>query len=199
MTPASDPARSIALPRDVVRITRLSDALELYFPPLRNVGAAVGFGAFGALSIALPVAAVTGIGVTDAPGVNSWLALILIAGFALPILVFGFVFIGLAAYLVANSLTVRAGPECILTERRLFGLTVSGRTFPCSEIAALVAQRPRQFQSHFTPEARYRLIARHRDPHRGSVVVAESLPGLAATEQMGEAIAQVSGISFKTQ
>jgi len=186
------------LPRDVVRITQLPEALELYFPPLRNVGAAVGFGAFGIVSIALPVAAAAGVGITDAPGISSWLALILIASFALPILVFGFVFIGLACYLVANSLTVRAGPDRILTTRRLFGLVVSGRAVPCAEISALEAQRPRQFQSQFSPEARYRLIARHRDPKRGSVVVAESLPGVAATEQLGEVIGRVSGISFKT-
>ncbi len=186
------------MPRDVVRITQLPEALELYFPPLRNVGAAVGFGAFGIVSIALPVAAAAGVGVTDAPGISSWLALILIASFALPILVFGFVFIGLACYLVANSLTVRAAPDRILTTRRLFGLVVSGRAVPCTEISALEAQRPRQFQSQFSPEARYRLIARHRDPKRGSVVVAESLPGVAATEQLGEVIGRVSGISFKT-
>ena len=198
MTPASDSTGSIALPRDVVRITHLPEALELYFPPLRNVGAAAGFGAFGALSIALPVAAVAGVGLTDAPGVHSWLALILIAGFALPILVFGVVFIGLAVFLVANSLTVRAGRDRILTTRRLFGLIVSGRTLPCADVAALEAQRPRQFQSPFSPEVRYRLIARHRDPKRGPVVVAESLPGAAAMEHMGELIARVSGIGFKT-
>jgi hypothetical protein len=164
---------------------------------LRNVGAAAGFGAFGAVSIALPAAAAAGVALAEAPGVQSWMAMILVAGFALPLLAFGLVFIALAAYLVGNSLTVRAGPDRIVTTRRLFGLVVSGRVLACAEIAALEPQRPRQIQSQFSPETRYRLVARNRDPSRASLVVAESLPGRGAMEQLAEAIARASGVGFK--
>ena len=188
---------SMTLPHAIVRITQRPQELELYFPPLRNLGAAAGFGAFGAVSIALPAAAAAGVGLAEAPGVHSWLAMILLAGFALPVLAFGLVFLALAAYLVGNSLTVRAGPDRIATTRRLFGLVVSGRVLPCAQIAALEPQRPRQIQSQFSPEARYRIVARNRDPKGAGLVVAESLPGRAATEQVAEAIARASGIGLE--
>ena len=187
----------MTLPRGIVQVTQRPQELELYFPPWRNIGAAAGFGAFGVVSIALPAAAAAGAGLAEAPGVHSWMAMILVAGFALPVLVFGLVFVGLAAYLVGNSLTVKAGPDRIVTTRRLFGLVISGRAVPCAEIAALEPQRPRQIQSQFSPEVRYRLLARNRDPSRASLVVAESLPGRDAMERLAEAIARASGVGFK--
>lgn len=188
---------AMTLPHEIVRVTQRPQELELYFPPLRNIGAAAGFGAFGVVSIALPAAAAAGVSVAEAPGVHSWMAIILVAGFALPVLAFGVVFVALAAYLVGNSLTVKAGPDRIVTTRRLFGLVVSGRVLPCAEIAALEPQRPRQIQSQFSPEVRYRLVARNRDPRRANLVVAESLPGRAAMEQLAETIARASAIDFK--
>ena len=187
------------LPAEIVRVSQQPQELELYFPPLRNIGAAVGFGAFGAVSVALPVAAAAGVHLTDAPGVHSWLAIILIAGFALPILVFGLVFLALSAYLPANSLTVRAGPDHLATTRRVFGWVVARRMLPCAEIAALEPQAPRQFQSQFSAEARYRLVARNRDPNGPALVVAESLPGRAAMRQVAELITRSSGISLKEE
>jgi hypothetical protein len=185
------------LPHEVVRVTQRPQEVELYFPPLRNIGAAAGFGAFGALSVALPVAAAAGVHLTDTPGVHSWLAMILVAGFALPIMVFGFVFLALGAYLPANSLTVRAGADRIATTRRVFGWVIARRTLPCAEIAALEPQRPRQFQCQFSAEARYRLVARSGNPNGPAMVVAESLPGHAAMREVAELITRASGIGLK--
>lgn len=189
----------MTLPHGIVRVTQQPQGLELYFPPMRNIGAAAGFGAFGAVSIALPVAAVAGVHLTDAPGVHSWLALILVGGFALPILVFGLVFLALCAYLPANSLTVQAGPDRVATTRRVFGWVVAQRALPCAEIAALEPQVPRQFQSQFSAEARYRLVARRRDRVGPALVVAESLPGRAAMRQVAELITRASGIGLKEE
>ena len=196
-TSTDNQVRSAALSGNGVRIRRLPDELELYFPPLRNVGAAAGFGLFGALSVALPVAAIAGAGLTSTPGVQSWLAVILVAGFALPVMVLGFMFLALSVYLPANSLMVRAGTDRILTTRRVFGMVVSVRAVPCAEIAVLQPQRPRQFQSQFSAETRYRLIARNRDPKRAGLVVAESLVGRAALEQVAEIIAQASRVEVQ--
>ena len=196
-TPTHNRVQSAALSRKVVRIRHLPDELELYFPPLRNVGAAAGFGLFGALSVALPVAAIAGAGLASTPGVQSWLAVILVAGFALPVMVLGFMFLALSVYLPANSLVVRAGIDRILTTRRVFGFVVSARAVPCAEIAVLQPQRPRQFQSQFSAETRYRLIARNRDPKRPGLVVAESLAGRTALEEVAEIIAQASGIEVQ--
>lgn len=198
LPPPGDLSRSTALPHEVVRVTQLPTELVLYFPPLRNVGVALGFGAFGGLSIALTTAAIVGASLTDTPGVHSSLAVILVAGFALPVMIIGFVFLALSIYLPSNSLTVRAGTDRILTTRRMFGLVISNRTVACSEIAALQPQRPRQFQSPFSSETRYRLIARNRDPQRATIVVAESLAGRAAMERTGEIIARASGIRLQT-
>ncbi|MDH3289106.1 MAG: hypothetical protein OEP48_15470 [Betaproteobacteria bacterium] len=185
-----------ALPHGIVRVRQLPQGLEFYFPPLRNLGAAAGFGAFGALSIALPVAAAAGLGLTGGPGAQGWLMIILVGGFALPILAFGVVFIALAAYLLANSLRVMAEPDHIATVRRLFGLTLSRRTLSCSDIAAVEPLIPARFQNQFSAEPRYQLIARSRNPTQANLVIAESLPGRAAMEQMAALIAGATGIGL---
>jgi hypothetical protein len=184
------------LPHEIVRVRQLPQGLEFYFPPLRNFGAAAGFGAFGALSIALPVAAAAGLGLANGPGAQGWLVIILVGGFALPILAFGVVFIALAAYLPANSLTVMAGPDHIATVRRLFGSTLSRRTLSCADIAAVEPRIPARFQNQFSAEPHYQLIARSRNPAHADLVIAESLPGRAAMERMAALIAGATGIGL---
>jgi hypothetical protein len=180
----------------IVRVKQLPHGLEFHFPPLRNVGPAAEFGAFGALSIALPVAAAAGLGAADAPGTHGWLAIILVGGFALPILAFGVVFLGLAVYLLANSLTVTARPDQITALRRLFGLALFRRTLSCADIAAMEPLIPARFQSKFRAEPRYQLIARSRNPGQAVLVIAESLPGRAAMEQMAALIAAETGVGL---
>ncbi len=189
----------MTLPHEIVRVTERPQELELYFPPLRNIGAAAGFAAFGALSVALPIAAAAGVHLSTTPGVHSGLAMILVAGFALPIMVLGFVFLALGAYLPANSLTVRAGAHRVATTRRVFGRVIARRALPCAQIAALEPQVPRQFQSQFSAEARYRLVARSRDPNGPAMVVAESLPGRAAMREVARLITRASGIGLKEE
>lgn len=191
------PADNTALLRTVARIERLPHALQLYFPPWRNLGAAVGFSAFGALSVALPLAAMVGIGLADGPATSGWMAIILVGGFALPVMAFGIVFLALAAYLVGNSLTVSVGPDQIAVTRRLFGLTVSRRSLPRAEISAVQPQAPRHLQNQFSTRPYYRLVARGREPGNTVVVVAESLPGRPAVEQMGALIADATGIGIE--
>lgn len=184
-----------ALPREVVQIAERPGGLEFYFPPYRNTGAAVGFGAFGALSIALPLAAMAGLGLADGGSTTGWLAVVLVGGFALPVMVFGFIFLGLAAYLFGNSLTVMADFDHIAVTRRVFGLAVSRRSLNRAEISAVERQRPVYLQNQFSAEPRYRLVARHG--RRGAVLVlAESLPGRCAVEQMGALIEATTGIGI---
>jgi hypothetical protein len=185
-----------ALPHEIVRVRQLPQGLEFYFPPFRNLGAAAGFGAFGTLSIALAVAAAAGLGLTDSLGAQGWLVIILVGGFALPILAFGVVFIALAAYLLANSLTVMVRPDHIATVRRLFGLTLSRRTLFCADIPAVEPLIPARFQNQFSAEPHYQLIARSRNPAQANLVIAESLPGRAAMEQMAALIAGATGIGL---
>lgn len=183
------------LPESIVRVTPTHEGLELRFPPLRNRGAAVGFGAFGALSVALPVAAAVGMGLTEGPGAFRWLAIILVGGFALPLLAFGVVFLALAVYLLGNSLTVTVGTDRIAAVRRLFGVTLYRRTLRHAEVAAVVPLSPGRFQSRFSTEPRFQLVARSRAPGQADLVVAESLPGRATMERLAARIAGAIGVS----
>jgi len=184
------------LPLTIVRVRQLRGAVELYFPPLRNRAAAAAFGAFGALSVALPVAAAVGLGLADRPGADGWLAMVLVGGFALPVLAFGVVFLALAVYLLANSLTVTIGPDHIAAVRSLFGLDLSRRALSCADIAAVEPLIAARFQSKFSAEPRYQLVARSRHPGQAALVIAESLPGRAAMEQMAAQIAGITGIGL---
>jgi hypothetical protein len=125
--------------------------------------------------------------------------MVLVGGFALPVLAFGVVFLALAVYLLANSLTVTAGTDRIATVRRLFGLTLSRRALSCTDIAAMVPLSATRFQSKFSAEPRYQLLAHSRTPGQTDLVIAESLPGRAAMEQMAARIEAATGIGLTEQ
>lgn len=184
------------LSESIVRVTPAHDGLELYFPPLRNRGAAAGFGVFGILCIALPVAAAAGLVLVEGTGAFGRLAMVLVGGFALPLFVFGIVFIALAVYLLANSLTVTVGSDRIVAARRLFGVTLYRRALLYADIAALEPLRAARFQSRFSAEPRYQLVARSRTPGLAPLVIAESLPGRAAVAWLAARIAGPIGINL---
>lgn len=185
------------LSESIVRLTPTPEGFELHFPPLRNRGAAVGFGVFGALSVALPVAAAAGLGIIEGPGAFGWLAIVLVGGFALPLLAFGVVFLALAAYLLANSLTVTVGANRIATVRRLFGVTLYHRTLRYAEVAAVVPLSAARLQNRFSAEPRFQLVARSRTPGQRDLVIAESLPGRAAMERLATRLASAIGVGLE--
>jgi|GEM_PF-3490470 len=197
--PTPSPTSQAPLPRRIVRVSEGPEGLEFHFPPFRNRGAAAGYGAFGAVSIALPIAAAAGLGLADGPDAQGWVAMVLVGGFALPVLAFGVVFLALAVYLLANSLTVTAGPDRIVTVRRLFGLTLARRALSRTDIAAMAPLIAAQIQSKFSAEPRYQLIARSRRQGQADLVIAESLPGRAAMEQMAARIETATGIGLSEQ
>ncbi len=184
------------IPGAMVRITPTREGLELHFPPLRNWGAAAGFGVFGALSVALPVAAGAGLGIMEGPDAFGWLAIVLVGGFALPLLAFGVVFLALAVYLLANSLTVTVASDRIQAVRRVFGVTLYRRALGRADIEAVVALSATRLQSSFSAEPRYQLVARSRTPNQAHLVIAESLRGRAAMQQLAARIAGSIGIGL---
>ena len=127
------------LPANVVRLTRTSQGIELYFPPLRTPGAASTLALFG-LACFIPgfFAAVTVAPLADA-GAAGMIALWLMAIFILPFIAFGVLFVALAVYLVANSLAVVVTASEIRSKRRLFGVALHERRVQCGDIAALDA------------------------------------------------------------
>ncbi len=180
-----------ALPRNIVRLSpRPDDGIELYFPPLRAPAGALGLGLFGALCVALPLFALSGLLPMGGNEAHSLLALALLGAFVAPFPVFGAVFVGLAVYLLANSLTVTVSSSAIRTVRRVFGLALKRRELKCADIASLEAQSAAKYQSVFSAEPYYRLAARHATLRHNDLVIAESLQGEALMAQMQALIAR---------
>ena len=184
------------MPQSIVRMSQQADAIELYFPPLRAPVAALALGFFGVVCVALPLFAISGalaaIGGNSAHGL---LVIALLGAFVVPFPVFGTVFVALAVYLLANSLTVTASPSAIRTVRRVFGLKVSERELKRAEIAALEAQAAAKYQGLFSAEPIFRLAARHATLRKKNLVVAESLQGEAMTAQVQALIARHAGLA----
>ncbi len=172
-----------ALPRNIVRLSRRPDGIELYFPPLRAPAGALGLGLFGALCLALPLFALSGLLSTSESNAHDLLAITLLGAFVAPFPVFGVVFIGLAVYMLANSLTVSVNPSAIRTVRRVFGLVLNRRELKCADIVSLEAQIAAKYQSLFSTEPYFRLVARRtrrgEARGRGSAQATGTMPLLA--------------------
>lgn len=189
-----------ALPQNIVRLSQRTDAIELYFPPLRAPAAALALGFFGVVCLALPLFAVSGalatIGSNPAHGL---LIIALLGAFVVPFPVFGAVFVALAVYLLANSLTVTVSPSAIRTVRRVFGLKLSERELKRPEISALEAQSAAKYQGLFSAEPNFRLVARHATLRKNNLVVAENLQGEAMMAQVQALIARHAGLDIRQE
>ncbi len=179
------------LPQNIVRLSQQTGGIELYFPPLRTPEVALLLGLFGMVCMALPLFALAGV---PAGGAHGLLAITLLSAFVAPFPVFGAVFVALAAYMLANSLTVSVNASAIRTVRRVFGLAFSRRELKCAEITGLKAQIAAKYQELFSREPYFRLVARHATLRRKDLVVAESLKGEAMMAQMQALIARHAGL-----
>jgi hypothetical protein len=141
-------------------------------------------GAFGALCIVLPLAAVDTLVPPGVPLPYGLLVLALIGGIVAPFMLCGIVFVGLAFYMVANSLRVSVNATRITAFRRAFGLPVSRRELACPEVKEIEAEIPSRFQNAFGAATSYRLVARARAGRAWDVVVAESLRGEAVMQSV---------------
>lgn len=149
-----------ALPQNIVRVSQRTDGITLYFPPLRTPQAALAVGLFGIACLILPLFALSGLLATSQNNAHGLLMFALLGTFMAPLPVFGVVFVGLAVYLPANSLTVEVSPSAIRTVRRVFGLVCSRRELKCADIASLEAQIAAKYQGLFSAEPYFRLVAR---------------------------------------
>lgn len=156
-------------------IKHIAGGIELYFPPLRNRAAALPLGVFGVLCTVLPLAAIDALVPPGVPLPYGLLVLALIGGIVAPFMLCGIVFVGLAVYMVANSLHVSVNAMRITAFRHAFGLPVSRRELACSEVREIEAEIPSRFQNAFGAGTSYRLVARARSGRACDVVVAESL------------------------
>jgi len=183
-----------ALPQNIVRLSQRTDGIALCFPPLRTPHVALVLGLFGIACLALPLFALSGLLATSQSNAHGLLMIALVGAFMAPLPVFGVVFVGLAVYLPANSLTVEVSPSGIRTVRRVFGLVCSRRELKCADIASLEAQIAARYQGLFSAEPYFRLVARHATLRKNDLVVAESLKGEALMTQMQALIARHAGL-----
>jgi hypothetical protein len=158
-----------------VQITRTPDGVELYFPPLRMPEVALPLAAFGVIAAAIPGVAIVALIPAAIANAGSLLSATLIAGFVLPFVVFGAMFVVLAFYMVANGLLVRIRSEGIETARILFGVIVKRHRIARSDIDCVEPEIASRYQSLFSSDPVYQLVARARDKRR--VIVGESLRG----------------------
>jgi hypothetical protein len=177
-------AGSVAL-----QIERIAGGIELYFPPLRDAAAALALGAFGVLCTALPLVAVDALVPAGVPLPYGLMVLALIGGIVAPFMLCGIAFVGLAVYMVANSLRVSVSASRITASRRAFGLPLSRHELACSEVREIEAEIPSRFQNAFGAGTSYRLVARARAGRARDVVVAESLSGEAVMQNVRREIA----------
>src|SRR5688572_29738285 len=100
MPPEDDPRGK----RGGVQITRTAEGVELYFPPFRMPEVALALAAFGVIAAVIPGVAVLALAPSAAANAASLLSATLIAGFVLPFLAFGVLFVALSFYMAANAL-----------------------------------------------------------------------------------------------
>jgi hypothetical protein len=163
-------------------VTHTPDGVELYFPPLRMPQVAIPLAAFGIVSAAIPGILVVALLPDAVAHATSLLAATLIAGFVLPFLVFGVIFVVIAAYMVSNALLVSIDAGGIETARLLFGVVVKRRRIARGEIESVQPEIASRYQSLFSSDPIYQLVARGKDSMR--VVVGETLEGEAAMERV---------------
>lgn len=187
------------LPKDIVRVSQRPDGIELYFPPLRAPGIAAMLGLFGVACMVLPLLAVSSLLAAGGSAVHGLLAIALVSSFVAPFPVFGAVFVALAVYLLANSLTVTVSPSAIRTVRRVFGLKLGERELKRPEIASLEAQTAAKYQNLLGAEPNFRLVARHATLRKNNLVVAENLQGEPMTARVQALIAHHAGLDVRQE
>jgi len=186
-----------------VRLARLPDGIELYFPPLRAPRAALLLALFGVACLIPGVFAAVAVAPLSASGAAGMLAIWLMASFIVPFIVFGVLFLALAAYRLANSLTVIVTSTHVLTVRRLLGIAVRERHVAPADICALEAIPTRRYRWLRDRLALYDLVVRTRagagrsaqaalgtgQSRQPEVTVAESLQGEELMETVRAEIA----------
>lgn len=162
---------------------------------MRNAPAALALAAFGTLCTVLPLAAVHALVPPGVPLPYGLLVLALIGGIVAPFMLCGVIFVGLAVYMMANSLRVSVDAFRIVAFRRAFGVPVSRRELPFPDVMEIAAEIPSRFQNAFAAGASYRLVARARTGRARDVVVAESLSGEEAMQRVKRELETACGLT----
>lgn len=171
-----------------MRVSRHAGVTQLYFPPLRTPEVAFALALFGLVCLAISSIAIVALSPAVGSDAYGMLVIALFGAFVGPFPVFGVVFVALAVYMVANSLTVDVSLSGISMTRRVFGVRVARRELATGEIADIEPQIAAKYQSLFGGEPYFRLIARHTSRRQFDTVVAESLKGEPAMSYVRDLI-----------
>lgn len=189
------------LPGNVVRLTRSLQGMELYFPPLRDPVAAAMLALFGISCFIPGFFAAVAVAPLAESGPAGMLSIVLMSIFILPFIAFGVLFVALAVYQVANSLTVRVTEAEIRSQRRVFGMMLRDQRVASANIAAIDAVAAVRYWWPREEIGYYNLVAKTKSGARltmkearrtgrlaqyrnRKVTVAEGLRGEALMEQM---------------
>ena len=166
-------------PHGLLRLSEDPYGLTLTFPALRNLSASLAFGLFSAIFVGASVFLTTAIH-WPASTEDDWFWLLFEYFFALIPLVMSVVFwlfaLGLTAltlYMLGNGLEVRVTPEAVVSQRRIFGISLPARRLAAGEIRALDIEVPMR-AGPATKQTKYRdLVA--KGPGRRKVVLADGI------------------------
>ena len=177
-----------------VTVTETADAVELYFPPFRAARPALLLALFGLIATAIGAIGMAAVLPGAAAHASGLMSAMLIAGFILPFVAFGVVFVGIAAFTACNALLVRVDAQGVRTWRMLLGVAVAKRQVAAKNIATVEEQIVSRDQSPFSGDPVYRLVAVNRERTR-RVIVAETLKGETEMEHVKTLISRRLGFT----
>jgi len=186
------------LPDNIVRLTRSPQGITLFFPALRNPGAALMLALFGLSCFVPGFFASIAMAPFTAHGPGGMIALWLMSIFILPFIGFGVLFVALAVYQVSNSLAVSVTAAEIRTRRHLFGLGIGERRVASGDVAALDAMTALRYRWPREATSHYKLVVRTKNGRR-TITVAESLRGEELMERVQAEIIRAGCLQHLTK
>ena len=126
-------------PAHVVQVTYTPLGVRLHFPVLRGWRVALKLALFGLALFVPALFASIAFAPSGQPEAAAMLVLVLTAVVVYPVVLFGALFVLVALYAVANSLTVEVDANAIRAVRRVFGVRLGAQTL---RVAAIVELKP---------------------------------------------------------
>ena len=195
-TPADWPASTVTL-------TRLSEGVQLYFPPLRAWRLARAFALIGAAMLLPALLAATAFAPAGRGDARALLGFVLTATFVYPLIVFGAVFALVALYTISTSLTVTASATGVRAVRRLFNMNLSDRSL--SRDAAVVLEQETQNMPRLLGGGPYfRVVALAATAQSGRhaakrLVLADGIADEALADSIAALLADSAGIARRAR
>jgi hypothetical protein len=142
---------------------------------------------FGIACSVIGIAAIAGLVRSGETAEASMLALAFAGVFALPLFALGQLFIAVALWTAANSLSVEVNQEGLRIVRNWFGYPIVRRVVASGNLIAVESRLDAKYIGAFGPARYYRLFARATTSDR-LLVIADTLKGPHMTEEIRQLI-----------